>query len=64
MTGLPVIGGGLVTNSLLAEEILQNNRSHLVFLGRELLRNPFWPLKAAKELQEDIEWPRQYLRSK
>lgn len=64
MTSLPVIGGGLVTSSLIAEEILQNNRTDLVFLGRELLRNPYWPLEAAKELKDDIEWPVQYLRSK
>lgn len=64
LTNLPVLGGGLVTSSLMAEEILQNNRADLVFLGRELLRNPYWPLEAAKELQDDIEWPVQYLRSK
>ena len=64
MTNLPVIGGGLITSSSLAEEMLQNNRADLVYLGRELLRNPYWPLEAAKELHDDIEWPVQYLRSK
>lgn len=64
MTNLPVIGGGLVTTPLMAEEIIQNNRADLVYLGRELLRNPFWTLNAAKELDDDIEWPVQYLRSK
>lgn len=64
MTNLPVIGGGLITSPLMAEEILQNNRADLVYLGRELLRNPFWTLNAAKELDDDIEWPIQYLRSK
>lgn len=64
MTNLPVIGGGLITSSSLAEEIVQNNRADLVYLGRELLRNPYWSFNAAKELQDDIEWPVQYLRSK
>lgn len=64
LTRLPVIAGGLVTSPLMAEEILQNNRADLVFLGRELLRNPFWPLNAAIELKDDINWPVQYLRSK
>ncbi len=64
MTTLPVIGGGLITNSLMAEEILQNNRADLVYIARELLRNPYWPLQAAKELQDDTQWPVQYLRSK
>jgi NADPH2 dehydrogenase len=64
LTNLPVIAGGLVTSPLMAEEILQNNRADLIFLGRELLRNPFWPLNAAAELQDDTDWPVQYLRSK
>lgn len=63
-TGLPVIGGGLVEAPTLAEEIVANHRADLVFLGRALLRDPFWPLHAAKELGADIEWPRQYLRAK
>ena len=63
-TGLPTIAGGLITNPLMAEEILRNNRSDLVFLGRELLRNPYWPLHAAKEVRDDIKWPVQYERSK
>ncbi|QUH19784.1 NADPH dehydrogenase NamA [Alkaliphilus sp. B6464] len=63
-TGLPTIAGGLITNPLMAEEILRNNRSDLVFFGRELLRNPYWPLHAAKEVRDNIKWPMQYERSK
>lgn len=63
-TGLPVIGGGLVTSPLMAEEIIQNNRADMVFLGRELLRNPYWTLQAEKKLKAEIEWPKPYLRSK
>lgn len=63
-TGLPTIAGGLITNPLMAEEILRNNRADLVFLGRELLRNPYWSLHAAKEVRDDIPWPVQYERSK
>ncbi|MBL4935864.1 NADPH dehydrogenase NamA [Clostridium sp. YIM B02515] len=63
-TGLPVIAGGLITSPLMAEEILQNGRADMVFLARELLRNPNWPLYAAHELKDDIEWPEQYLRGK
>jgi len=53
---------GLITSPLQAEEILGNNRADLVLLGRELLRNPNWPLYAARELQADIQIPRQYQR--
>lgn len=58
------IAGGLITSPLMAEEMLNNQRSDLVFLGRELLRNPYWAFGAAKELGSDIEWPIQYQRSK
>ncbi|MED4070849.1 NADPH dehydrogenase NamA [Priestia endophytica] len=51
---------GLITNGFQAEEILRNNRADLVFLARELLRDPYWPRTAAKELHEEIEAPVQY----
>jgi NADPH2 dehydrogenase len=63
-TGLPVIAGGLITTAEMAEEIVQNNRADLVFLARELLRNPYWALKAAYELKDEIAWPEQYERGK
>ncbi len=63
-TQLSVITGGLITSALMAEEILQNERADFIFLGRELLRNPYWPLEAAKELNEELEWPVQYTRAK
>ncbi|WP_432665607.1 NADPH dehydrogenase NamA [Wukongibacter baidiensis] len=61
---LPVIGGGLITNSEMAEEIITSDRSDLVYLGRELLRNPYWPLQASRKSQSDVKWPIQYERSK
>lgn len=63
-TKLPVIAGGLISEAEMAEEIVSNNRADMVFLGRELLRNPYWPLNAAKKLGYDIDWPVQYERSK
>lgn len=64
LTNLPVITGGLITGPRMAEEILQDDKADFVFLGRELLRNPYWPLSAAKELQEEIAWPVQYRGAK
>jgi NADPH2 dehydrogenase len=63
-TGLPVVGGGLIKSPLMCEEIIQNNRADMVYLGRELLRNPYWALNAAKELGAEIKWPEQYERAK
>ncbi|MEF2965981.1 NADPH dehydrogenase NamA [Paenibacillus sp. M1] len=54
---------GLITNAAQAEEILGNGRADLVFLGRELLRNPYWALNAAKELGAEIDRPKQYGRA-
>ncbi len=53
---------GLITSGLQAEEIIQNNRADLIFIGRELLRNPYWPKQAADELNVSIEAPKQYSR--
>lgn len=61
---LPVIAGGLLTNELMLEEILCNDRADMVFLGRELLRNPYFALKAAHTLKVDIEWNTSYERAK
>lgn len=53
---------GLITSGLQAEEILQNDRADLIFIARELLRDPYWPRTAAKELGVSIEPPKQYER--
>ena len=46
-----------------AQQIVRANVD-LVFLARELLRNPYWPLQAARELGADISWPIPYERAK
>lgn len=53
---------GLITTGKQAEEILQNDRADLIFIARELLRQPYWPLIAAKELRAPITAPKQYER--
>ncbi|UYZ20670.1 NADPH dehydrogenase NamA [Mesobacillus jeotgali] len=53
---------GLITTGIQAEEILQNDRAELIFIARELLRDPYWPRTAAKELGTSIESPKQYER--
>jgi NADPH2 dehydrogenase len=54
---------GLITTGIQAEEILRNERADLVLLARELLRDPYWPRTAAKELGVEIEAPKQYDRA-
>ena len=53
---------GLITTGIQAEEILQNDRADLIFIGREFLRDPYWPRTAAKQLGADIDSPKQYSR--
>lgn len=63
-TGILTGAVGLITNTLSAEEIIVSNRADLVLLGRQFLRDPYFPLHAAQELHEDVEWPVQYERAK
>lgn len=63
-TGVLTGAVGMITNARQAEEILAKKQADLILIGRESLRNPYFPLNAAKELNEEIEWPLQYLRAK
>lgn len=64
--GAGILSGavGLITDPFQAEKILQEGQADMIFLARELLRNPNFPLWAAHELGEEIQWPVQYLRAK
>ncbi|MCM3269003.1 NADPH dehydrogenase NamA [Paenibacillus elgii] len=59
---VPTGAVGLITQAEQAEEILQNGRADLIFLGRELLRDPFWARTAAKQLRAELTPPKQYTR--
>jgi 2,4-dienoyl-CoA reductase-like NADH-dependent reductase (Old Yellow Enzyme family) len=62
--GIATMSVGLITTPEMAEEIVRNGRADVVALGRELLRNPYWPLHAARALGHDLTWPKQYQRAK
>ena len=64
MTGLPVAAGGLLSDVNTINDILLQDKADMVYLGRELLRNPYWALRAAKDLNVDLEWPKQYERAR
>jgi 2,4-dienoyl-CoA reductase-like NADH-dependent reductase (Old Yellow Enzyme family) len=61
---IPTAAVGLITQAHQAEVILERGEADMVFLARELLRDPYWPLHAALELGVDVQWPRQYQRAK
>ncbi|MCF1596958.1 NADH:flavin oxidoreductase/NADH oxidase [Streptomyces muensis] len=59
-TGIPTGAVGLITDPHQAEEIVATEQADAVLLGRELLRNPYWPQHAALELGAEPRWPDQY----
>ncbi len=55
---------GLITEAHQAEAILEAGEADAIFLGREIMRNPYWPLYAQTQLDgESDSWPLQYARS-
>ena len=63
-TGILTGAVGLITKASETEEIVENQQADLVILARQFLRDPYFPLHAAKELNVDIAWPEQYERAK
>ncbi|MCF6266514.1 MAG: NADH:flavin oxidoreductase/NADH oxidase [Desulfuromusa sp.] len=55
---------GMITEPAQAEQIIATGLADAVLLGRELLRNPYWPLEAAQALGSKLSWPAQYERAK
>ena len=60
---VPTGAVGMITDAAQAEHILRTGQADLVFLAREFLRDPYWPLHAAQHLHDSTAWPPQYLRA-
>lgn len=60
--GIATAAVGSITEPTHADEIIRNGRADLVFLGREMLRDPYWPAHAARALRqpERLKFPTQY----
>ncbi|MDA8382377.1 MAG: NADH:flavin oxidoreductase/NADH oxidase [Betaproteobacteria bacterium] len=54
---------GLITDPAQAEQILATGLADMVVMARELLRDPYWPLRAARALGAGVPWPAQYRRA-
>jgi 2,4-dienoyl-CoA reductase-like NADH-dependent reductase (Old Yellow Enzyme family) len=63
-SGLATGAVGLITHAGQAEEIISNGKADLVLMARQSLRNPYFPLTAAKDLGIELDWPPQYLRAR
>lgn len=55
---------GLITQAVQAEQVVRTEQADIVLLARELLRDPYWPLHAARTLGQEVPWPPQYERAK
>jgi 2,4-dienoyl-CoA reductase-like NADH-dependent reductase (Old Yellow Enzyme family) len=62
--GIPTAAVGFITEPAQAEHILRTEQADAVMLARQFLREPYWPLRAARELGVDVEWPAQYRRAR
>jgi len=54
---------GMISSPVQAEHVLGTGQADAVIIAREFLRDPYWPLRAARELGQAITWPQQYLRA-
>jgi 2,4-dienoyl-CoA reductase-like NADH-dependent reductase (Old Yellow Enzyme family) len=63
-TGLATGAVGMITSPQQADQIIRLEQADVVLLARQLLRNPYWPLHAARKLGHEGAWPKQYLRAR
>ncbi|MGH7682942.1 MAG: oxidoreductase, partial [Vulcanimicrobiaceae bacterium] len=63
-SGVATAAVGLITTAEQCEQILEREQADLIVMAREFLRDPYFPMHAAQELDVDIRWPDQYLRAK
>jgi len=65
-TGMPTGTVGMITTSIQSETILVNGDADLIIMAREILRDPYFSLRAAHELgeKENVHWPVQYERAR
>ena len=63
-TGILTAAVGFLTTADESESILKEKKADLIIMARQLLREPYFPLHAAKQLGFDFTWPVQYDRAK
>jgi 2,4-dienoyl-CoA reductase-like NADH-dependent reductase (Old Yellow Enzyme family) len=54
----------MITEPAQADTIIRSGQADLVLLARAMLRNPYWPVHAAKALKQEVAWPVQYGRAR
>lgn len=54
---------GMITDPAQADHIIRTGQADLAIIAREFLRDPYWPLRAARSLGYAVPWPVQYMRA-
>ena len=62
-TGIMTGAVGMITSPVQAEHVIRTGQADAVIMAREFLRDPYWALRAGRELDQTIAWPVQYLRA-
>ncbi|HZU30618.1 MAG TPA: oxidoreductase, partial [Candidatus Angelobacter sp.] len=55
---------GMITEPAQADQVIRTGQADVVVVARQFLREPYWPLLAARTLGHEIKWPLQYERAK
>lgn len=63
-TGMLTGAVGLITDAVQAQHIIGTGQADLVFIAREFLRDPYFGLRAAQTLRQEVTWPIQYERAR
>lgn len=61
---IPTGAVGMITSPEQADTIIRSGQADIVLLARQMLRNPYWPLRAARKLGHEQAWPPQYQRAR
>jgi 2,4-dienoyl-CoA reductase-like NADH-dependent reductase (Old Yellow Enzyme family) len=62
-TGVMTAAVGLIDSPVQADSIIRDGEADLILMAREFLRQPYWPLRVANEMDFPAPWPVQYLRA-
>jgi 2,4-dienoyl-CoA reductase-like NADH-dependent reductase (Old Yellow Enzyme family) len=63
-SGVLTAAVGMITEPAQADQLVRSGQADVAILARQFLREPYWPLLAARSLGHDIKWPVQYERAK
>ena len=62
-SGMLTAAVGMITEPEQADQIIRSGKADLIVMAREFLRQPYWPLHAARKLKQKLSTPKQYGRA-